>query len=756
VASGLNDRSTDRPGSGEGHYDLATATPSFQKHLIDYLRVLHRRRGTALAVFLPVLVAGIVYAYTAEPLFEGVAQVLIEHENPNVLTLKDTVAEPSESAEYHETQYRILQSRTLVGRTIEAMKAWEHPQLGGVIPGGAPPQGFVARVLSQAAGGLGLAREARAAAAEREPPSQDETSVQSRRIDAFLGRLTIAPAKGSRLVEIRFRSTDPGFAAEAANALANAYIAQNLEFKTQAVEQSAEWLSGQLGEQRRQVTESEAALQKYREQNNAVSLEDSESIVAQKLGELSTMVTRAKAERMQKESVYRQMSAARSSPAALDAFPAIVGNVYIQQIRAELAREQTRKAQLGEKLGPLHPDMVQATTSIQALETKLQAEYAKQVGAAEREYEAALALEQNLVGALAAQQNEVLALNRRHIGMTALQREVASNRQIFESLLQRTREAGIVGEMKSTNVRILDLAEVPRRPVWPDRRRIVLLMSLLGAALAVGAVFFLDYMDDRITTPDEIPRHLGLPFLGLVPDVRKSGGGEPLIDSGVAPVFAEAFRAIRTKVIFAAPSRSRSVVVTSSAPGEGKSLVSSNLAIGLALTGQRVLLIDADMRRSRVHQIFQIDPEPGLSELLCSARGLRETLRRSSVHGLALLPAGRVPDHPAELLSSPRFGELLRQLADHFDWVIVDCPPVATVTDAAVAAHAAAAVLFVVGAEKTSRATARHAVEQLDAADAQFIGAILNRAKIERNSMLYSPYYRREYAESYTPSRKAS
>ena len=253
--------------------------------------------------------------------------------------------------------------------------------------------------------------------------------------------------------------------------------------------------------------------------------------------------------------------------------------------------------------------------------------------------------------------------------------------------------------------------------------------------------------------------YLGLTTLGMVPALNPKAmkGREPLINTGVPPNFAEAFRSMRTNVLFAAADEgARSLVVTSTGPGEGKTMVAANLAIGFAQAGQRVILIDADMRRPRVHQIFGQKQEPGLSNLMVGHAVASTTICKSGVPGLWLLTAGRIPPNPAELLGSRRFKEFIALLSQHFDAVIIDSPPIMAVTDSAIVASAASGVIFVVGAEMTSRQAAKVAIEQLQNGRPRFFGAVLNRVELERNAYYYSGYYRREYAQYYQAATAAA
>jgi succinoglycan biosynthesis transport protein ExoP len=718
-------------------------------HLTDYLKVLHKRRWTAATALLVVLACVTVYTFTATPIFEARTRLLIEAENPNVISFKEVIDEDQAKADYYQTQYNILQSRALARKTIESLGLWEHPLLDRTAGKGT---GFsVSRAIGGAFGLVtGLFSSAPAAAAD--PSGGEETEAQSRAIDALLASLTVTPVRNSRLVDVKFRSPDAALSTRIVNALATNYIDQNLEYKFSASKDANDWLDGQLAEQRKEVEAAETRLQAYREKNDAISLEDRQNIVVQKLTDLNAAVTKAKTERIQKEAMYKQLRAIETNPAALDTFPAILSNSFIQQQKADLAQLQQQYTQLSEKFGEKHPEIVKSRSAIQNGQLKLQIEINKVVQAVRTEYQAALAQETSLSAALGQQKGEALSMNRKGIEYSVLDRDVQSSKQLYENLMQRAKETSVSSELKSSNIRIIDRAERPRDAVWPRKGLNLLLGMLSGTVLALGLTFFFEYLDSRLKTPDEVKAHLGLPALGLVPVLAPQSwkGKEPLIHVGVPPGFAEAFRTIRTNVLFSSAEEGpRALVITSTGPGEGKTTVASNLAIGFAQAGQRVLLIDADMRRPRVHEVFGRRQEPGLSNVMVGNAKASQSVHKTGVPGLWVMAAGHLPPNPAELLGSQRFRDFVTSLKEHFDLILIDSPPVMAVTDAVIAAHAANGVVFVVGSEMTSRQAARAAVEHLEQGRVHFVGAILNRVDLERNSYYYSNYYRHEYGTYY-------
>jgi succinoglycan biosynthesis transport protein ExoP len=725
--------------------------------LLKYVKVFYKRRRMVITTFLLILGSVTVYSFTVIPIFEARTRLLIEAENQNVVSFKAVLDEDQTRADYYQTQYNMLQSRALALRTLDQLKLWDTPLFSGSNGGGFSPKRAVLGALEA----LGVVTPQTPEPADQSktagvaPVGPNETPSQSRAIDAFAASLTVAPVRNSRLVDVKFHLPDGALAATVVNALAKNYITQNLEFKFMASKDASDWLGQQLGEQRKEVEGAEKKLQQYREQNDSISLKDSENIVVQKLTDLNGAVTQAKSERFQKEALYRQVESLRGSPTVLDTFPAILANTFIQQQKTELAQIQSQSAQLGDKFGPNHPEMVKLQSAIRLTQAKLDGEIGKVVQGVKNEYLAALAKENSLIGALNAQKGDALAMNRKAIDYSVLDREVQSSRQIFDSLMQRAKETGVSAELKTNNIRVVDRAQTPMRPVSPRKGLNLLLAVFGGAFFACGLALFFEHIDSRIKTPDEVIAYLQLPHLGLLPALNEKqfANAYPLISKGAPPNFAEAFRDLRTNVLFSsAEEGSRSIVVTSTGPGEGKSLVAANLAISLAQATQRVLLLDADLRKPQVHDIFEVAQEPGLSNLLVGDAKASESVRKTDVPGLWVLTSGRIPPNPAELLGSQRFKDFLMSVKEHFDWVIVDSPPVMAVTDARLVAQQATGVLFVVGAEMTSRHAAKRALDHLDYVQARFVGVVLNRVDLERNAYYYSHDYRREYTQYYAKS----
>jgi capsular exopolysaccharide synthesis family protein len=556
-------------------------------------------------------------------------------------------------------------------------------------------------------------------------------------IGDFSSRISVEPVRASRLVDVVFVSPDPALAAASANTLAEEYVQQNLELRRQNMERSLDWLSQELARQKRTVEASERAMAQYREDQDALSLEDRQNIVIARLNQLNEAATRARTNRAQKESLYTRLESLGRT-ATPDSIPEILQNPYIQSLKAQLAELERRKALNSERYGDKHPEMLTVNASIQDATRQLNLEIAKAVDAIRHDFESAALEEETLADALEDQKAIATDLDRKSVTYTVLQRDAQSNRELYQTLLRREKELQVLANSRGNNVRLVERAAVPQVPFSPNLRRALMLGTIVAFLVAVGLVLGLDYLDDTIKTPEDITR-LGLPFLALIPAVR-SGRDRPTL-SGHND-FSEAIRSLRTSIALSTRQGGSIVLVTSAQPLEGKTTTACNLATALAYGGAKVLLIDADMRRPAVHKGFGLENRCGLAELLSGQASLTQAVQRLAEPNLWIMPAGSTPPNPSELLASGRMEALLRQVQNGpFDWVIVDTPPVLAVTDASILTQWVSGVAFVVGSEMTRRRLAERAIETLAAGRPRILGAVLNRVDVSRNKYYYARHY---------------
>jgi succinoglycan biosynthesis transport protein ExoP len=709
-------------------------------HVLDRLATAFKHLRLIGAVFTVVVAIAMLESYSATPMYRTQARIVIQDERSTAVANLNA-SEPAywqDPEPYFNTQYRILQSRGLARRVVRKIP-----------PAPAPAPSTISRALSFPRQAISRWRRGAPAAGAAEAPDPDESAAELAAIGAFLAGVEIVPVKGTRLVEIVYSSPDPQYAALAANSLAREYVQQNLDLKLSNTTNTISWLGEELAKQREKVEAAERAMAEYREGQNAMSLDDGQNIVIARLNSLNDAVTKAKTARLQKEAAYRQIGNLKGDSVDADTYPAVALNPTIQEIKQELANLNGEKAKLSQRYGANHPAMETITKQIDSTSARLRAETAKVLEAIANDYRSAVAEERNLAASLEEQKRQAVDLNRKSITYSILQREAESERQVYNALLQQEKELRVVSNSRANNVQLMDDAEVPGGPYTPNHSRDWLMALVLGLALGVACAYGIEYLDDSVKLPDDVTRRLKLPLLGLVPAV--AGDKLPVLTGTVPHDFGEAFRSLRTSLVFTSGSPGkRTIAVTSTQPLEGKTTTACNLAVALALGGARVMLIDADMRRPGLHRTMGLPNDIGLSHILTGQARIREAVQRTSESNLFVISAGRVPPNPSELLSSERMRQLIANLeAGPFDWVLVDTPPVLAVTDAVILAPYMSGLVFVIGAEMTRRAHAERAIETIQSGKPNIVGAVLNRVDLNRNKYYYSRYYGYHYKNYY-------
>jgi polysaccharide biosynthesis transport protein len=718
--------------------------PSHNAHLFDRFAVVVKYYKAVVAVFVLVVAGWMYQTYTTIPMYRAQARLQIDEEHTTqTADFKEPYLTYSDPEPYYQTQYRVLQGRDLAKRAVHRLKLETVPEFNGTGPTPTRLTRIIdtikAKTIAPFSGGA--APVAPAPVAAPVAGSADESGL----VGGFQGRVQVTPVRSSRLVDVAFTSADPDFAAKAVNVLAEEYVQQNLEFRLENTQKTLDWLTQEVAKQQDIVQSSERLLAEYREHQNALSLEDRQNIVGARLNQVNDAVTRAKTQRVQRETLYRQIKDAKDR----DSLTSILSNTFVQNLKSRLAQLQQDRVRLLERYGDKHPQVQNVTSQIADTERQIDAEVGKMVASIRNEYEAAVAEERTLTSELESQKAAAMDLNRKGIDYSVLQREAESNRQVYESLLQREKELRVVANSRANNVRLLDRAEVPGGPFTPDVNRAWMMALLFGLGLGVATSFVIDYLDDTVKTPEDVSWRLKLHFLGLVPKVR--GERHPLLSGPVPHDFGEAFRALRTALLASnSGEATRVLAITSAQPLEGKTTTAVNIALALAIGGARVLLIDADMRRPSLHKALRLPNDTGLSHLLVGEARMREVVQRTGDPNLLVITAGRTPSNPSELLGSDRMKAFVQQLAvGPFDWVIIDTPPVLAVTDAVILAPMVSGVTFVLGAEMTRWRLAERAIETLQSGHPQSISAVLNRVDFDRNRYYYSRYYGHQYKSYY-------
>jgi polysaccharide biosynthesis transport protein len=720
--------------------------PEGEVHLLDRIAILYRYRRISLAVFVLATATMMIQGFTNTPIYQARAQLEIQDERSTAIPgLSNNETQFYEDPEpYYNTQYKILKGRDLTRKVIKKLHLESVPEFNGTAAQAPTPLTMIADAKNKV---LSVARPA--AKVDQEPPKIDETPDESALVSSFIARVDVQPIRGSRLVDIFFTSSDPKFAALAANALVDEYVDQNLQLKLQSTQNMLDWLHKQLETQQVKVQDSERQLAEYRDKQNAMSLDDKNNIVTARLNHLNDELIKAKTDRIQKESRYNQLKSMPSSSSPESA-PAIAQSLQVQALKGRLAELTAQKAKLTERYDFKHPAIQTINSQIAEAQQQLQAEIVKATQSLRSEYETAALTENTLARNLEAAKADATDLNRKSVDYNVMERESKSNRTVYEALLQKENELRVASNSHANNVRVIDHAEVPKSAMTPTGRRTWLMSLAVGFVLAIAVAFGLDYMNDTIKTPEDVTRRLKLPFLGLVPSVRDNK--HPVLASSHVPHdFGEAFRSLRTSIMARYVGEGTKVmIVTSAQPLEGKTTTAANIAMALAYGGARVLLMDADMRRPGLHRPLRLTNDRGLSQVLIGQARVRDVIQRTIDPNLLAITAGQIPPNPSELLASERMKTLLTNLAHGpFDWIVVDTPPVLAVTDAVILAPLVDGVTFVVGAEMTRRRLAERALETVMQSHPRMAAVVLNKVDFARNKYYYSRYYGHQYKSYY-------
>ena len=694
-----------------------------ETHLWEYIHVILRRRRLVLAVFLGVTALAAIRSLLTRPVYEGTAQILIERDTPSVLSFKEVAQVDAARDDYYQTQYKLLQSRALVRRVIESLDLLQDSEYGGP-------------------------RDAQEMEAVRAaPPGASQTMEKA--IDTFLKRLRVSPIRNSRLVTVTYESYRPELAAAAANKLSQLYITQTLEFRYQTSSEAAQWLGQQIGEQKKQVEDAERALQKVKEQEGIVNVEERRTLLEQKLKELGTALTSLRTQRLEREALYNQMRHA-SNPEEL---PEVMRSPLVQSLRIELAGLERQQAQLLERYMDQHPEVVKVRNQIQETRKKIAGESQRVIRAAENDYKAAAAQESSVASALEGAKAEALDLSRRSVQYDTAKRDADAGKDVLNSLLSRHKQTDVAQELKNSNIRIVDPASMPRGPVRPQKLRDTLIGLALGLFLGIGLAFFLDYLDNTIKTPDDVRKVLGAPLLGLIPEVPEAAA--VILKAAANSPLGEGYRLLRTALTYSWPeSESRILLVTSTSAGEGKTVTSVNLALILASLGGKVLLIDCDLRKPQDHVLLKARKAPGLSDVLVGKTKPSEAIQRPPDTTLSFLASGTHAPSPADLLTMQTMKGFLHELRGFYDWIVLDTPPVGPVAEALILAPLTDGVVAVVGAEMVPQNAVRHTLERIAETGARVLGVVLNRAQVEKHSYYYGRYYGHYYGSYYGQSQQ--
>lgn len=740
-----------------------------QIDLRDYWRIIVKHRKLIVTFFLVVVTTVAIHTFTMIPVYRSTAQILIERTNPNVLRAEEMFVIDPTGQDFYQTQYKILESRALAREVVKRLNLTEHPEFKGIEeePGFfSYIKGLKSTIMGKIKGLFKFMKPSRPEFNEEEYfgttksiPGM-ESHDDSWLVGAFLGRLNIGPIRNSRLVNISFESTYPKLSARGANALVKAYTDWNLGLRLKGQQEASLFLDKQVKEVKRKLEASEIALQQYREKYGVAIIASQtgknraygQDLSRQKLIQVSTQLLDVTNKRIEAKIKYKKALELLKNPAKADSIPEVVSSPVIISIKENEIGLLREKAEKSEKFGQKHPIMVALNREIENLRKQKFQEIKNIVSSMKTNYEVALSQERSLQRSLGLSQDETISRDKIAIQYQVLQQEVDSNRQLYDMLLKRLKETNVFEENRTINIHVIDYAETPKSPVKPKLKRNLFLAVIVGLFMGVGMAFFIEYLDNTIKNPEDLERFFKFPYLGPVPhfDIKNPDSVWPelIVLNEPRSSASEAYRGLRTGVLFSTPGHSpRSVLITSPAVGEGKTITCANLAAVMAQSGSKVLLLDTDMRRPRLHRIFGVKNEQGMSNLLVGEGEWKNFRIKTAITNLDFIPSGPISPNPAELVGSERMQNLMNEFGKEYDRIVMDSAPVAAVTDPVLLSCLVDGVILVIRAGVTNKNIIANGIRQLKDIQTPILGAVLNNIDIRKGGYCYYQDYHSYYAE---------
>ncbi len=690
-----------RSGYGGGFPD-DPPDDDFRRLLFDCLRVALRRKWLILSMAAVAVAIGAVRTLTITPLYTAVVRVQIE--SSLKIVERGQVEQPDTSDAFLRTQIELLRSNAMAQRVAKMAALADDPDFFR------PRQfSFVAAMRSLFSG---------AAAQENVKPSKAALEEHAAAIVA--GNQSVRSLPGSRLVDIAYSDPAPERAARVANTYGEAFIASNLDKRFQANVYAKAFLEDQLGQLKVRLEEAEKAVVAFAEKEEFVVTNEKSSIAEANLSAANAALGGLIAERIKTEQLWRQVEKVDEIN-----LPQFLLNPVIQGLRSARNTLDSEYKEKSQTFKPGYPAMVHLASRMKEIDRQIASEVNAIKDSHKAAYEQARRQESEMRARIEALRVETLDLQRRGIQYDNLRREATTLRTLYEGLLQRHKEVDVAGGMGANNIFIVDRADIPGAPSSPDLMRALLLALMIGLGGGFGAAYFLERLDDAVRHPEELERLSALPTLGVVPDVSTAGEAEKiLLDPRSA--LAEAYRSLCTALQFAtANGLPKSLLVTSAAPGEGKSVTSMAVARHFANMGLRVLLVDADLRNPSMHRKLGLGHDIGLSSYLTGELSPPQAFQATDIANLTFMASGPLPTNAADLLAGPRLLSLLSVGMETFDLIVLDSPPIMGLADAPLLSNATAATLLVVGAGKTRTGQVRGALKRLQFARGPVIGTML-------------------------------
>ncbi len=656
--------------------------------------------------------------------YEATCSLVIESTAPQVLEgVKEVIEMAAATREFYTTQYRIIRSHEVAQQVIDRLGlASDASYFGSVDPS--------------------------------KPANRDFM------VEQLLKKVKVLGVRESHIANIQVSDVDPERATRIANAFADTYIEQNLDFKLEGARSAGTWLGEQTVDLRKKLESSEMELYKFRKERNLldVGLDDKMGMTRQNLQSLNSKITDVKAKRIELESIRKLILAAKNNIKEQESLPEIRDNPVVQKLRENYLDLLKTKADLESRYGERHPKIETVEHELAATQHDYATELDNVLRAFDKRYQALVETEDSLLKWMAHEKQQALELAKLETEYRPLARDAENDAKVYSQINQRQKEINLTGMLKANNVRILDRATPPRTPVFPLLRVNLPVGAVAGLIFGLLLAFTIEALDNTIKSPEAAEEMVGAPLLGVVPMLSQSRQHLPTdaperdlaVFKDPSSLAAEACRSIRTNMLFIAAQKEFSLFsVTSPGPQDGKTTVAINLAVTMAQAGGKILLIDTDMRRPRIHRSFGLKSDKGISSVIAGDTPLKDAISKSEVPSLDVLPCGPMPPNPAELLHTERFRQILAECRSSYDRVILDSPPIGPVTDPAIIGGVTDGVVLVLRAGHTTREATQFARRQLGDAGARILGLVINQTDRKGGRYGYGYSYYSQYGRYY-------
>jgi len=743
--------------------------------LVDYWRVIVKRKWVAFTFMGALVFFTAVFSFLATPQYKSTSTLLIEEGTSKILSMEDAFgiqAPIVRDLRFFNTQLKLLKSKSLAERIVKKLNLLSRPEFSSKKK---------SNIINSLIGIITFNWAThKKESSKNEPDYLSSLNAYSDLAESVRNKIKIKPIRETKLVEISYISASPLLSAEIVNTLAEEFINFSIEKRYEKTQQASDFLSAQIAILRDDLAAKERELQRYGQEKNLFFLSDRENTAVNKFAGLYEAYTQAQIERIKAEAAYRELK-----DVDIDSIPQSISNPAIQQLKADYTRKKSEYEEKSKVFKPDYPEMVRLKSRLDSMKGELR----KAVDAVESDYRAALKREYSLKNLLEKEKGDVAKMNSSAITYNSLKIEIENIRKQLNSLIEKQKETFVsekLGGLRASNISIIDRAEISKKPISPKKKLNLILALFFGLFGGLGLCFLLEYLDNTVKGPEDVERLASLPSLGVIPYLEPDGLSkkkrrssylsfgytnredkqkreeEPkikeieLINHLYAKLsISEDYRTVRTSILLShADTPPKTISITSSLPKEGKSATVVNMAVSFSQLDEKVLVIDADLRRPRLNRVFKTRNVAGLSSYLTGKIEFKDAIQKTSIKNIWILPSGPIPPNPAELLNSRKMREMVEEVKKEFDIIFFDTPPVLAVIDAVIVSSLVDSTVVVVNASKLTHKPFLNAVEELKRAKAKVIGVIFNKLKVKKGDYYYMDYYRyyrhRYYGEEET------